>query len=246
MASAAQILANQTNAQHSTGPRTEQGKAHSSQNRLSHGLSSKEFIVLPGQEADFDEFVAELHKAVQPAGGLELDLFTHLAHASWKLRRCRRAEVQVQLESERPDVDPALLPEAEARLRTIQIYAQRAERSYHKALRELKALQSVRLFKASPEFTRALAVPGADDTAPLAEPLNSVAPRLSVAKLLSKAESAAEEARAIAAMEAYMAVPQLRRIPDPATAGLGERSSDYPKRATSQAQSPDSRAHWAI
>ena len=76
MATAAQMMANQANAQHSTGPRTEQGKAHSSQNRLSHGLSSREFIVLPGQETEFDEFIADLHKSVQPAGGLELDLFT--------------------------------------------------------------------------------------------------------------------------------------------------------------------------
>ncbi len=216
MATAAQMVANQANAQHSTGPRTEQGKAHSSQNRLSHGLSSSEFIVLPGQEAEFDEFIADLHKSVQPAGGLELDLFTHLAHASWKLRRCRRAEVRIQLESERPDLDPALVPETEARLRSIQIYAQRAERSYHKALKELKALQSVRLFKASPEFTRALALPGADEAAPLAEPLNSVSPRLSVATRLSKMAAAAAEARAIAAFESYIAEPQPRRTPAPA------------------------------
>ncbi len=216
MATAAQMMANQANAQHSTGPCTEQGKARSSQNRLSHGLSSQEFIVLPGQEAEFDEFIAELHKSVQPAGGLELDLFTHLAHASWKLRRCRRAEVQIQLESERPDLDPAIVPETEARLRSIQIYAQRAERSYHKALKELKALQSVRLFKASPEFTRALAIPGADDAAPLAEPLACVAPRLSVGTLLGKVAAAREEARAFAAIDSFIAVPQPRRTPAPA------------------------------
>ena len=52
MATAAQCLANHANAQLSTGPRTGQGKARSAQNHLSHGLSSREFIVLPGQQAE--------------------------------------------------------------------------------------------------------------------------------------------------------------------------------------------------
>ena len=68
MATAAQCLANHANAQLSTGPRTGQGKARSAQNHLSHGLSSREFIVLPGQQAEFEEFSAGLREAVQPVG----------------------------------------------------------------------------------------------------------------------------------------------------------------------------------
>ena len=103
MATAAQCLANHANAQLSTGPRTGQGKARSAQNHLSHGLSSREFIVLPGQQAEFEEFSAGLREAVQPVGALEFDLFTQLAHASWKLRRCRCAASRASSENRRMD-----------------------------------------------------------------------------------------------------------------------------------------------
>jgi hypothetical protein len=208
MATAAQILANQANARHSTGPCTERGKARSSQNHLSHGLSSKEFILLPGQQAEFDEFMAALREAVQPAGSLEFDLFTQLAHASWKLRRFRRAEVQVYNESACPELDPALVPETEARLRSIQIYAQRAERTYHKALKELKALQSARAFKASAQYDRCLADSDADDAAPLSEPHKVVGPRIALAHL----EANAHEAEALSNLYANFDAPVLDSV----------------------------------
>jgi hypothetical protein len=53
MATTAQILANQQNAQKSTGPRSPEGKAASAQNAAKHGLSSA-FRVL--QHEDQDEF----------------------------------------------------------------------------------------------------------------------------------------------------------------------------------------------
>jgi hypothetical protein len=203
MATATQILANQANAQHSTGPCTEQGKARSSQNHLSHGLSSKEFILLPGQQAEFDEFMAALREAIQPAGALEFDLFTQLAYASWKLRRFRRAEVQIYNESARPDLDPALVPETEARLRGIQIYAQRAERTYHKALKELKSLQSARVFKASGEFVRLLADPDVDPTAPLSEQHKVAGSRIALASL----EVTYQNGQALSEFQAYVDAP---------------------------------------
>ena len=175
MASAAQVLANRANARYSTGPCSERGKARSSQNHLSHGLCSKEFVLLPGQQEEFNDFMAALREAVRPVGALELDLFTQLAHASWKLRRLRCAEVQIQSESACPDLDPVLVPEAEARLRLLQVYAQRAERTYHKALKELKALQSARAFKESAQYTRLLTDSDAGAAAPLSEQQKVVA-----------------------------------------------------------------------
>ena len=203
MATASQILANQANAQHSTGPCTDEGKARSSQNHLSHGLSSKEFIILPGQRAEFDEFMAALSEAIQPAGALEFDLFTQLAYASWKLRRFRRAEVQIYNESACLDLDPALVPETEARLRGIQIYAQRAERTYHKALKELKSLQSARVFKASGEFVRLLADSDVDPIAPLAEQHKVVGSRIALAGL----EVNYQKAQAFSDFKSYVDAP---------------------------------------
>jgi len=47
--SEARNIANINNAQHSTGPRTEEGKAASSLNSLKHGLTAKT-VLLPGED----------------------------------------------------------------------------------------------------------------------------------------------------------------------------------------------------
>ena len=170
MATDAQVTANQANSQLSTGPRTEQGKSRSSQNHLTHGLCSKHFVILPGQQPDFDALMADLRDATKPLGAMEFDLFTHLAHASWKLRRCRNAEVELDSLSGTPGVDPLLAPAADPRQRTIQVYAHRAERSYYRALKELKALQFIRVMKVSGPFAEQLGLDEIEDDAPLAGP----------------------------------------------------------------------------
>ena len=236
MATPAQVLANQANARHSTGPRTEQGKARSSHNHLSHGLSSKEFILLPGEQAGFDEFMAALRDAIQPAGALEFDLFTQLAHASWALRRFRRAEARIQAESACPDIDPALVPETEARLRTLQIYAQRAERSYYRALKELKALQSARAFKECEEYEDFFAAADGASAAPLSEQHKVAGPRIALADRVIDAQRAQDEEQFRAYVEAdppsYDGMlaqasefqgPAMRTVAAPPVAGDGKR-----------------------
>ena len=49
MSTQSQITANIANSQHSTGPRTEAGKAVSSQNALKHGLTAQT-VLLPGED----------------------------------------------------------------------------------------------------------------------------------------------------------------------------------------------------
>ena len=51
MATIRQINANRANAQKSTGPRTEEGKAASSRNRLSHGFAASATI-MPGENPE--------------------------------------------------------------------------------------------------------------------------------------------------------------------------------------------------
>ena len=86
MATAAQIAANQANARRSTGPRTAEGKTASARNATTHGLSSQDFVVLAGQEEEFDQFMADLEAEIQPAGAIERELFAQHAHAAWTLR----------------------------------------------------------------------------------------------------------------------------------------------------------------
>src|SRR5262245_18890394 len=60
MASPAQVKANKANSKLSTGPRTAEGKARSSRNGTSHGLSAADVIVFPGEEQAF----ADLHTSL--------------------------------------------------------------------------------------------------------------------------------------------------------------------------------------
>lgn len=160
MTTSAQFDANRLNARSSTGPRTLEGKAASARNHLSHGLSARGFIVLPGQEEEFENHIAGLRAAVKPDGALELDLFDHLAHASWTLRRCRHAEAALHCGGA---LDPLLEPRCAAQLNAINLFTRRAERSYHRTLKELKALQTERQLRA------AAAAGAADIPAPQAD-----------------------------------------------------------------------------
>jgi hypothetical protein len=139
MATAAQVLANRNNARHSTGPRTAEGKAHSASNSCKHGLTSREIVIQEGDQPEFDQMVDGLAAELNPTTELEDLTFANLVHAAWTLRRCRRAEAELAATA-----DPFSDDDAARRQQAIQRYAGQAERSYYRALKELKALQTSR------------------------------------------------------------------------------------------------------
>ena len=96
MSSRAQRRANKQNAQHSTGPRTNQGKQRSSQNALKHGLRSKH-PVIPGEDpAEYQRKLDQLRADLRPHNALEEDLVEQIADASWRLKRLARMEAAVE------------------------------------------------------------------------------------------------------------------------------------------------------
>ncbi len=89
MATAAQVLASQANAQHSTGPVSPQGKAISARNRLNHGFRSAT-VLLPGDDpAEYEFLLNELSEHFSPTDLTELRLTREMADAEWRLRRVR-------------------------------------------------------------------------------------------------------------------------------------------------------------
>src|SRR4029079_11503633 len=97
MATPAQINANQSNSRHSTGPRTEDGKARVAQNALRHGLTAKHLVVREDERETFDAFRADLQSELDPQGAIELTTFAELLHAAWSLQRFRRLESEASL-----------------------------------------------------------------------------------------------------------------------------------------------------
>ena len=94
-ASPARLAANAANSQHSTGPRTEEGKARSSQNATKHGLSAREVIIAPGEHEEFQQLLADFQTEIKPQGAIQQSLFDELVAAAWNLRRARRMEAEL-------------------------------------------------------------------------------------------------------------------------------------------------------
>ena len=144
MASTAQILANQSNARRSTGPRTPESKARCAQNANSHGLTARHLIVRDDETEEFETLRADLLAELTPEGAVEMLTFNELLHAAWNHRRFRR------LEAERfsNNTDPVSDPAHDALLDRLVRYQSRAQRVYYRALQELRTLQTNRALRA--------------------------------------------------------------------------------------------------
>ena len=138
MATAAQVSANRENAQKSTGPRTEEGKARSSKNATRHGFNSKEFIVGENQQEEFASLSESLRQQVSPEGALEEEVFAQLLHAAWNLHRLRRIEAELAA----GDIDPLADASLDGQLDRLARYEVRFERSFYRAMKELRILQT--------------------------------------------------------------------------------------------------------
>ena len=143
MSTTARNLANQANSQLSTGPRTAEGKSRSSQNACKHGLTSKRLVIRDDEREEFQIFLDNLIAEIQPAGALEAITFDELVHAAWTLRRCHRAEAELAAAGPDPFLDDA----AGRKQDRLVTYAGKAERSYYKALKELRTMQTHRALR---------------------------------------------------------------------------------------------------
>ena len=92
MPTEAQRKANRQNAKKSTGPRTEEGKARSSQNGLKHGLLARDAVMAGEDPAEYDRQLQQLEENIFPKNAIEFALVRQIADAEWRLRRLSRIE----------------------------------------------------------------------------------------------------------------------------------------------------------
>jgi hypothetical protein len=89
------IEKNRRNAQRSTGPRSQAGKAAASRNALRHGLTAGAALI-PGEDpAAFEGMAARLREELAPVGELEVQLTARMAAALWRLHRLGRVEAGI-------------------------------------------------------------------------------------------------------------------------------------------------------
>ena len=90
--SAKQLAANRMNSMRSTGPRTLRGKAQSSMNRLSHGMTSTKDVLPFESESEFFQQRDDLIASLNPADAQQELLAVRAAKHAWKIQRGERAE----------------------------------------------------------------------------------------------------------------------------------------------------------
>jgi hypothetical protein len=168
MISQKKLEANRRNAQKSTGPKTAEGKAISSQNGLTHGLTSRKCPILPGENEDeYRELQDALTRDLKPRGAMQRELVEDLVQTRWKIRRIPLLEAElmwrkqekiaedhdyekvcrrVSKESE-PDLCPIkilareFMYSGEGAFDRLDLYRARLQRETHTILRELRKLR---------------------------------------------------------------------------------------------------------
>jgi hypothetical protein len=136
MSTKAQTTANAANAQHSTGPKTETGKAASSLNHLSHGLTGTAFTVLDWEDQNaFNTLFSRLQSEHQPATVTEEILVEKMAQHYWLTQRAITLQAtcfNAQIAPDNPEKQLALY------LR----YQTTHDRAFHKSLDRLPKLRA--------------------------------------------------------------------------------------------------------
>jgi len=92
MATVAQIAANQSNAQKSTGPKSEEGKQSSSKNAVTHGIFVTNPIAEEENQAEYTQLRDAVIEHFKPADIIEVCLAERIISALWRQQRVRCAE----------------------------------------------------------------------------------------------------------------------------------------------------------
>jgi len=145
--SAAQIAANRANAQQSTGPRTDAGKARSSGNARKHGFTGARFYCPDSLQPLLEEIEASYRDTIQPQGLLEEDAFLQLRNARFNMERAQILMDDLGSQSA-GDLDPLADPDLCKQYLLYQRYFNQAQSAFHRYLRLLRQFQTERALRA--------------------------------------------------------------------------------------------------
>ena len=156
--SEAQLAANRENAQKSTGPRTEEGKAKIRLNAVTTGLTGRTVCLPTDDAALYQSLILSYEKLFQPVGPEESGLVQSVADIRWRLDRIPglhmallnkgRIELSIefeQLANDRSDLlDIQVMLLYEKQFRNLELQESRLARRRDKETAELRRLQQER------------------------------------------------------------------------------------------------------
>ena len=193
MATKAQIAANRANAQRSTGPRTDDGKARTRQNALRHGLCAGIPVMADETDEEMQTLLDTLREEHQPVGASEEILVYKMAEHSFFGKRASHLLAE---QFDWADKGSDNVPKISLLLR----YHTSSDRGYHKAFAELRKLQNERRLQEigfvsqkpgeAPETTSEAPAKPAETTQPADQPIQKAASPIASAlpELLKMAE----------------------------------------------------------
>jgi hypothetical protein len=157
--SEARLAANRANALLSTGPKSPTGKASSSRNATTTGMTTRDAL-LPNEDADaYHARLADFRKLYKPAGPLETALVQSIADTTWRLARVPRLEAAIltaaehTLAAECVDQNPLIRDTMisakaflanERQLRNLYLQEARLRRQRDKDIADLHEAQKIR------------------------------------------------------------------------------------------------------
>src|ERR1700728_3143657 len=153
MATEAQISANHQNAQHSTGPNTDEGKAASCQNNFKYGLTGASFTVLDFEDqGEYDHIVCGRRFEHQPATTTEAILVEKMAQSYWLSKRALYLQDQCATDRAHRAFDARCaqsnedltLEQQQKQLALFLRYQTTHDRAFHSALNSLLKLRAER------------------------------------------------------------------------------------------------------
>lgn len=146
MATEAQIQANRANAEHSTGPRTEQGKANSCRNNIRWGFRGRFTVLANESQEEFDTLLDRLRAEQRPQCIAEDVLILQMAQHFWLTQRAQLL-CDLALEQGTADANPDKTFSLWLRYQTTN------QRGFHKCLDQLLKIRAQR-FKEAIGFER--------------------------------------------------------------------------------------------
>ena len=135
MTSLRQIESNRRNAQKSTGPKTDDGKARASRSAVRHGLTAETVIKLLEDPDDYRAFEQAVTADYDAETAVERELVLRLASLLWRLRRATAIETGLLQIQHRMPPHPANEPTRDASV-VMTIFQPELRGSHHDARRD--------------------------------------------------------------------------------------------------------------
>src|SRR5580765_1339985 len=92
----------------SRGPKTARGRAFSSQNAVSHGLTARTLVLTNESRDEFEQMLNSYQDWLQPSNPVELDLVSDMVAARWRLRRIwsyQSALLDLEMDTQAPEFE---------------------------------------------------------------------------------------------------------------------------------------------